>query len=194
MLIIYLVRHGETIANKRGLYYGCSDIALNDRGIQQANALAYRLKSITFDKVICSGLQRTRQTAHIIAPQADITSIAEFNELDFGEWEGQHYRDLQIKDSQRYHHWCKNWLKQAPPGGESFDNFRQRVNTAWQTLLSSQSAGHLLFVGHQGPLRLLMLTILNLPTEAFWQFTFHQDAYSLLRFENDHGIIEKING
>lgn len=193
MLTIYLIRHGETVANKRGVYYGRSDVALNDNGIEQATQLAKRLKTVSFDKVVCSQLQRSWQTAHIIAPQAKIVQMSGFDELDFGEWEGQHYQDLIRKDAQRYQAWCENWSQQAPPGGESFIQFRQRVTAAWHALLASQASGNILLVAHQGSLRLLMLIILNLPQESFWRFKFRQDAYSVLTIEQGHGVIEQIN-
>lgn len=62
---IYLVRHGETEYNVKGLYMS-SDIPLSATGFKQAQNLANRFKNIKVDKVYSSPYERTKQTAKLI--------------------------------------------------------------------------------------------------------------------------------
>ena len=63
---LYLVRHGQTDFNKGEIIQGISDIPLNGTGIQQARALAPKIKDLEFDAYYVSPLLRARQTAEII--------------------------------------------------------------------------------------------------------------------------------
>lgn len=60
---IYLVRHGE----QQDAEHGVEDGPLSSRGRRQASALADRLSGIPFDAVWHSPLQRTSETARLIA-------------------------------------------------------------------------------------------------------------------------------
>jgi len=60
---IYLVRHGE----QQDAEHGVEDGPLSPRGRRQASALADRLSGIPFDAVWHSPLQRTTETARLIA-------------------------------------------------------------------------------------------------------------------------------
>src|SRR5262245_43646512 len=64
---LYLIRHGETPYNRDGLGLGRADVALTDLGERQAAALGRRFATVKLDKIICSPLQRARQTAAAVA-------------------------------------------------------------------------------------------------------------------------------
>jgi len=57
-LRIYLVRHGETDANREGVIQGQLDTQLNELGKRQAELVALRLRSISFDVALTSDLRR----------------------------------------------------------------------------------------------------------------------------------------
>jgi len=63
---LYLVRHGETDANKNGIIQGQTDTQLNNVGIGQAVLVAEALRSIPFDKAYTSDLARASATADAI--------------------------------------------------------------------------------------------------------------------------------
>jgi len=86
---IYIVRHGETDWNKKGLAQGSrNDIELNEDGKSQALKLGEYLKNNrindkNFDLILSSPLKRTMETAIIIAEQIgyDNDKIIKLNEL-----------------------------------------------------------------------------------------------------------------
>ena len=70
--MIYFVRHGETESNVRGVFAGQKDDSiLTPKGRDQALTTAKEIKNkdIKIDRVICSPLKRTVETANIIAKE-----------------------------------------------------------------------------------------------------------------------------
>lgn len=62
---VYLVRHGQTDAN-RNKVVPRNDEPLNDTGIKQARVVSERIANLNVDKLIASDLLRAQQTAEAI--------------------------------------------------------------------------------------------------------------------------------
>lgn len=60
---IYLVRHGETTANREGIIQGQTDTKLNELGVKQASLVAGALKAVTFDLAFSSDLSRASEVS-----------------------------------------------------------------------------------------------------------------------------------
>jgi len=96
---IYLVRHGETEWNKKGIIMGQSDSPLTETGIEQVKATAQELKHIDFAAIFSSDLHRAKRTAEIIMLERQIavqTSKA-LRERTYGHYEGmasEEYRKI----------------------------------------------------------------------------------------------------
>ncbi len=71
--MIYIVRHGQTDWNVKGIYQGRIDIPLNETGREQARKTKKELEGIKFDKVFSSPLKRALETAQIICNNEIIT-------------------------------------------------------------------------------------------------------------------------
>ena len=65
-MIIYVIRHGETDGNHRGVLQGQMDLPLNEMGRNLATVTGKALADIPFDVVISSPLSRARETAELI--------------------------------------------------------------------------------------------------------------------------------
>ena len=78
----------------------------------------------------------------------------EIREMNFGEWEGRTYDELYSEDAERWQYWCDNWQTQAPPSGESLEQFTQRVKD-W--LCQQCFSKPTLLVTHAGVLRVLQV-------------------------------------
>jgi len=70
---IYLVRHGETVANVSGVVVGQTDSSLTENGLRQIEETAEILKDIHFDAVFSSDLLRAKRTAEVIAKEKALT-------------------------------------------------------------------------------------------------------------------------
>lgn len=87
----YITRHGETDWNVKGIVQGSTDIALNDTGISQAQALRDKLGNMHFHQIFSSDLSRAKQTAEIIAEGRTLTVEATkaLREGSMGSFEGK---------------------------------------------------------------------------------------------------------
>ncbi len=66
-LRLYLIRHGEIEPAAMGKLIGHTDVALSERGVEQARRLAEKLAHVRLDAVYSSDLRRAYRTAEIIA-------------------------------------------------------------------------------------------------------------------------------
>lgn len=99
MATLLLVRHGRTTANSSGVLAGWSPgVSLDDRGREQAAALAARIAPVPLAAVVSSPLDRCRETAAEIAAAREGTKLAldagvqideRVGECRYGDWTGQ---------------------------------------------------------------------------------------------------------
>ena len=92
--MIYIIRHGQTELNSRGVLQGRSNHALNEKGIAQAKEAAKMLRDIPFSVVWSSPLVRALQTAEIIAPGLTPAVDERLIEMDYGPYEGADLHNL----------------------------------------------------------------------------------------------------
>jgi broad specificity phosphatase PhoE len=94
---IYLVRHGETDWNEKGLLQGQTDIPLNKEGEKQAIEVAKKhFKKIEFAAIFSSDLVRAKKTAELIALEKKmaVETSTLLRERDFGPFEGRHFNEV----------------------------------------------------------------------------------------------------
>ena len=94
---LYVIRHGETEANKEGRFQGWLDNPLNEKGIELAEITGKEMKGIKIDGCYSSPLIRARQTAEIILREsgnenAPIICDDRIKEINMGAWEGKRFR------------------------------------------------------------------------------------------------------
>jgi broad specificity phosphatase PhoE len=165
--MIVLVRHGETDANRAGLLLGRADPPLNDRGRQQAGALADALASIAQPLIVTSPLARALETATRIGASVGIMPRVDDRliELDYGDWDGLRITDLPAGVRDR-------WQADptfVPPGGESLGELRARV-VPLATELYDQAEEHTtIAVSHVSPIKAVILWGLELGDEYSWR-------------------------
>ena len=161
----------------------------------QARTLGQLLQAVTFDRVLCSELERTHITADLLLGTRHIPRqiVPELNEMFFGDWEMRHHRDLQFEDAENYAAWCADWQHAAPTNGESFQHFAHRVRTFAEKLTHDPQPDHLLIVGHKGGLSLLIALLLKLPAEAMWHFPVAHGTWSELELHADFATLRVLN-
>lgn len=93
---LFLVRHGESVANLEGTYAGQMDIPLTDLGRQQALAAGDKLRNIKFDKVFSSDLSRASETCVIALPDSEPELMPILREYAIGSVQGQKISDVKI--------------------------------------------------------------------------------------------------
>jgi broad specificity phosphatase PhoE len=79
---IYLMRHAE-VRYFEGVHP--EHVVLTERGRAQAESAAAELREVTFDRVVTSGLERTLETARIVAPDTEPESHYALREIESGD-------------------------------------------------------------------------------------------------------------
>ncbi len=162
-----LVRHGETEANRAGLLLGRADPPLNERGRQQADALATALRREPDPLIIASPLARAQETAARIAAAtgASLETDPRLIELDYGEWDERRLNDVPPDVASR-------WRADptfAPPGGESLAELRARVAPCEVSLRERARDGTAIVVSHVSPIKAMILIALELNDGFAWR-------------------------
>ena len=163
---LYLVRHGETEHNRRGIIQGGGvDSELNAAGRAQAKALAQRLRSVSIDTLYASTLQRAKQTADILARPHDPLSrtyLRDLSEMDWGVLEGEppsEERDEAMGTLKSA--WREGAYDRTVDGGESIRDVQERAQRAVRHILARDAGETVLVVTHGRYLRVLLATILD---------------------------------
>jgi alpha-ribazole phosphatase len=140
--ILHLIRHAPTAGNKKKRYIGWTD-----EPVMPFKASGF--PEIT--EVWGSDLQRCRQTADIIFPNAVYHADPNWRECHFGEWEKKTYE--QLKQVEEYRQWIDDPFGCTPPGGESLNALSRRVEQAVRGL---PGGNRFTILTHGGPIRYLM--------------------------------------
>jgi len=152
-----------TEANQRGAYLGWSNSPL-------CVPSDYLTAANTYDCHYSSDLERCRKTAARMFPDKKITLLKDWREMHFGTWEGKTYEEL--KNDRHYRNWIDDPLHYTPPGGESFGQFRTRVERGWKQIIQDLFSNHLRSCGvmtHGGVIRYL-LSELAPEKKEFWSW------------------------
>ena len=196
---LYMVRHGETLCNVKGVYYGSLDVSITEKGEIQADWVGKMLKEVRFDRVIVSGLRRTRETAERILAcqeQSDIRPkwefISDFNEMNFGAWEGKHYKEVKASYPEDYKAMAEDWIHCPPTGGEKFTDFSTRVLNAWNRLQFGEDE-RVLFVGHGGAMQCIICHLLGMDVTNIWHLEIKQGTYTRFEIIHDFPVLKGMN-
>ena len=161
--MIHIVRHGRTEHNASGLLLGRLDPPLDELGRSQASALAASFPHV--DRLICSPLARTRETAAAFGMEPIIDD--RWIELDYGEYDGRPLGEIR---SETWQQWRSN-LDFAPPGGESLRQLGVRVRSALDDLVADGSAADrtTVIVTHVSPIKAATCWALGVDDLVSWR-------------------------
>lgn len=155
----FIVRHGNTFAPDeapRRIGAG-TDLPLVESGRVQARALAehFAARGIRFDRCLCSPLRRTRETAAIIAPYADIEPADWLREIDHGPDEDRIEAEVIARiGADALAAWEER--AEAPPGWIVDADARL---AAWRDWLAAPKAQSTLLVTSNGAARFALLAL-----------------------------------
>ncbi|MCS7205891.1 MAG: alpha-ribazole phosphatase [Leptospiraceae bacterium] len=169
---IHIIRHTKTIKEKNRIY-GRFDPPLADTFYQEAMQYKQILDQ-NYDKVFCSPLERCKRLAEFLGFR-DVIYEPSLMEYSYGDWENKRWDEINPKELQ---HWMENYYHVAPPNGESFLGFHERV-TNFINSLQKTPYDKVLLITHQGVIRSMIVLFENLPLEKFFEISIeHGKVYS----------------
>lgn len=170
---IVLVRHGVTdftVASRLD-GRGGADPSLNTAGQAQAaaagRATAHLLGGAPA-RLVTSSLARARQTGAAVAEAIGVAPVvdADWDEQDFGDWDGASIPDL-VRD----HPGELTAMREDPaytrPGGESHDQLAARVVSAFDRVVAA--GGTTVVVCHRKPIMCVLAHVLGIPHDKVWR-------------------------
>ena len=128
---LVMIRHGATKSNKEYRYLGITDESLSWEGKQVLNEKRNRYPKT--DYIFSSPMKRCMETAEILYPNQDIMTIQEWSEMNFGDFEGKNYVELQRNEF--YQKWIDSHGTLPFPGGESREDFIERCKQGFYHMI-----------------------------------------------------------
>lgn len=166
---IFLVRHGATSLTAEDRFAGSTDVALSDEGRRQVASLAERLKGQAIDAIYASPLERTMQTARLLAAPHGVQPVAEpaLQEIDYGRWEGLTRAEVEQTFREEYSIWEEDPFTIAPMGGESGVNVLNRALPVMRRIVERHRHRSVVVVSHKGTNRLLVSSLLGFDMRGY---------------------------
>ena len=170
---ILFIRHAET--DMSGTFCGRSDPQLNMQGHLQLVELIKDLSAENFDVVYSSDLRRAHTTARAVAQAfgRDWHVRSALREIDFGQWEGLTWKEIELRDETYARRWLAEYPRLPAPEGESFHNFERRVLNEVKLLsMEAETEGRrIAVVTHAGVLRTVLCALQGCSDDDAWEQT-----------------------
>jgi broad specificity phosphatase PhoE len=163
---LYLLRHGETVANLQRKWQGHTDAPLSPRGEKQVRALGERLRGEDFALRLSSDLGRARTTAEhaIVAFEEDEA----FREAHVGAWEGMSIHDVMARYPEQMTGLMQGDPETSLGGGETLGGFHERLDRGVDALrLRVPTGARVAVVSHGGAIAALVARALGLRGSPF---------------------------
>ncbi len=184
-LTIYLVRHGETLFNRRDVIQGWVDSPLTAAGIEQARRAGDQLRARRLRAVYSSTSERAVDTAELIAehhPGIPVIRRKQLREMHFGDLEAMPNSDFGVgRDVPGFFTQMYSGASPGVPGGETGQQYRDRIEDVFDEILRGHpDGGEVAVVSHgvtinailvragwptPGPLANASISIVRVPPE-----------------------------
>lgn len=184
---IYIIRHGQTEYNRKGVVQGSDiDADLNDMGRQQVQAFYNAFAHIHFNKIYTSRLRRTKQTVQPFVKNKgiDIESLLELNEMSWGHQEGKDIYAVGGMYKKMTAEWSSGNLDFKVDGGESPKQVFTRLQKAMNYIMSKENENTILICIHGRALRIMNCLLRNLPLTRMDEFPHDNLCLYLWEYQN----------
>jgi broad specificity phosphatase PhoE len=183
---VFAIRHGETAWSLSGQHTGATDIPLTDNGRRLAERMQPVLARETFALVLCSPMQRARETCELAGLGETVLIDPDLVEWNYGEYEGLTPR--QIRES------APGWLifRDGCPGGEAPEQVAERVD---RVIARARAVdGDVALFAHGHVLRVLGARWIGLPAGAGQHFLLDTGTRCVLGYYRDIPAVKIWNG
>ena len=195
MPLVLLIRHGENdYVKKKRLAGRLPGVHLNKKGMEQAQAVAERLKGSKVNAIYSSPMERAVETAQPIAQALGLELEVRQGllETDIGEWTG-----ISIGKVSRQKLW--KVVQAAPsmlrfPGGESFAETQARIVHDLEDLCKKHdSKDTFICVSHADPIKLAAAYYLGLALDNFQRLVVAPASITALQISEMGGRLLTLN-
>lgn len=191
---IYLLRHGDSRQDEIKRYIGQADLPLNAEGRAHGSCWQRELAHIPLERIFCSDLNRSLETARIIAEgrSEPVQPLHKLREIDLGAWDGLSFDDVQRLYPSEYERRGADMVTYRTPGGECFADLAARVVPLFMEIVAG-SSGNLLIVGHAGVNKVIICHILGMPLENLFRICQDYGCMNVINFDGNGMRLQKMN-
>lgn len=160
---IFLVRHGATVLTAEDRFAGATNVQLSEEGREQVRRLATRLQGENIAAIYASPLDRTVETARILAEPhgLEVQKRDGLREISHGRWEQMTRKQVEEAFPDEASAWEKDPYTFAPAGGESGLAVTARALPVLMDIVRAHAASSVLVVSHKATIRLLLSSLLG---------------------------------
>lgn len=193
---IYLIRHGQTDYNLKGIVQGSGvDASLNETGRKQAAAFYQKYKDVPFKKIYTSVLKRSIETVQGFIDQGiPWEKYAGLNEISWGSRDG---KIVSQEDNEYYKNMVGAWrsgnVDLRPEGGESPREVEQRIRKVMDIIVPREEEDVILVCMHGRALRILLASMIRQDLSAMDDFMHNNLCLYILDVKGGQFFIEKAN-
>ena len=180
---LFLIRHGENEWTERGALAGRTpSVSLNEKGKEQAQQIAERLKAQPITAVYSSPLLRCLETAQPLAAALDLPVSVEpgILEVDYGEWRGGELKELSKRPEWRLVQVFPGGFRF--PGGETLREVQNRVITTLERIRTAHTGEVVAVFAHGDVLRTSLAYYLGTPLDLFQRIQISTASISVVAF------------
>ncbi len=165
MAVFLLIRHGHNDVVGRTLAGRKSGIHLNATGKDQAEKLVERLSEVPIQAIFSSPMERTRETAEPLARNLglEIGIMEDITEIDFGEWAGRSFEDLENDPEWRHFNTFRSGTR--IPGGELMVEVQNRMVTSIEKLRKEFPDKVIALFSHGDPIKTVIGHYAGIPLD-----------------------------
>lgn len=193
MTRVLLARHGEHDLLGRRLAGRMPGVSVNAAGAEQSRRLAERLARAELAAVYSSPLERTRETAAIVAARhrLEVRTSDPFLELDFGSWTGLTFAELEADPLwQRFNAFRSST---RAPGGELMLEVQRRTVDELERLRDRHPGETVMVVSHADTIRAALVHALGMPLDLFWRLEVDTGSVSVIELDDRATRVLRVN-
>ncbi|NLE00077.1 MAG: histidine phosphatase family protein [Fibrobacter sp.] len=189
---LYLIRHGS-IDYKDRVPGWLQGISLSDYGRVQARWIADYLRNSDIVAIYSSPLERAVQTAAPLAAQCQLSVniIPDLTEIDFGEWQGRSFDELESHVQWKQFHSFRNGT--LIPDGELMVEVQRRMVCCVEKICKEHAGQAVALVSHNDPIKSLLAFYAGVSLDLFHRIAVDTGSVSELSIENNQYLIKKVN-
>lgn len=185
---LVLVRHAVTAQTGPKLSGRLPGIDLSEKGVAQAEATAARVASLPVRAVYASPIERTMQTAALVAKHhgLEVQPLPGVIEADYGDWTGGTIADLAKTDEWRVVQHTPSRAKF--PNGETIRDMQSRTVAALDDVVARHAHETVVVVSHADPIKSVIAYYTGIPLDLFQRLHVSPASVTVFDFHH-HGVM-----
>jgi broad specificity phosphatase PhoE len=188
-MILYLVRHGESLFNAERRIQGQSDVELSPLGHRQSDAVATELANLPINAIYVSPLRRAMETAEPIAARLKLTIQTDdrLKEINAGMFQELKWDEIEHLHPAEAVHWKAQEPDFVIPGGESRRQLMTRARAAFEAIRET-GLPQVAIVSHGGTMAAALKSLLQVPADLN-PFAFYNGSISRLAWDKQLKVL-----